>query len=226
MRDKIRQFDEALADALGRWNIPLSRRQQEQFRCHYDALLRANRQFNLTRITDPGEVAVKHCADSLAVILWVEHQGIPVRTVLDVGTGGGFPAVPLAIMRAEWAVTALDAKRKKVGFLTQTTQAMHLHNLYPTHGHTNHWDSGRVYDLVISRAVGTLATCLRRGRHVVSPNTWLLTFKSTPLSNDELCASRKTAAQLHFREYKPFSYTLDCAGEILHRAVHVHKLLA
>ena len=227
MKSGTEQFDRALEGSLTRWGFSPGPRQLEQFRVHFESLVEANRAFNLTRITNPVEVAVKHCADSLSLILWAEQTHTPVRTVLDVGTGAGFPAVPLAIMRPDWEVTAIDATQKKIAFLTRTAEAMGLPNLHTVHAHSDHWQPGRTFQIVVFRAVAKLATCLRKGypraSELISPGGWLVAYKTASLAREELSAARATAAQLRFHRCQCFSYDLECAGQTIHRTLHAYR---
>ncbi|MHC4696309.1 MAG: 16S rRNA (guanine(527)-N(7))-methyltransferase RsmG [Planctomycetota bacterium] len=217
------QFDRALEQALARWGISLLPDQLGQFRFHFEELVKANRVVNLTRITDPVEVAVKHCADSLALIQWAEKTQVDVKALLDLGTGAGFPAVPLAIMRPDWEITALDATQKKIAFLARTTEAMGLSNLHAVHAHSNHWQPRRAFQVVVLRAVAKLAVSLRRAHPLVSQGGWLVAYKTASLSAEELHAEREVATQLHYHDCQRFLYDLDCAGQTIRRALHVYE---
>lgn len=223
MANRAEQFDGALEQALARWGISLKPGQLGQFRLHFDALVKANRVLNLTRITDPVEVAVKHCADSLALALWAKKAQVGVKAVLDIGTGAGFPAVPLAIMCPEWEVTAIDATQKKIAFLARTTEAMGLSNMHVVHAHSDHWQPGHRFQVAALRAVAKLATCLQHGHSLVSPGGWLVAYKTASLAREELSAARAAAAQLRFHRCQGFSYDLECAGQTIHRTLHVYQ---
>ena len=86
---------------------------------------------NLTRITRPAEAAVRLYADSLAVLSWARQSGneTGVRTVLDIGTGAGFPAVPLAVAAPDWRITAIEATNKKAAFVEQSARRVGAENL-------------------------------------------------------------------------------------------------
>ena len=122
MSDKL-IMERPLAQRLARWQIKLSPKQLGQMVAHHDAMVEANRRLNLTRITDPVESAVRHYADSLALLAWSRDSAVSIRTLLDVGTGAGFPAVPLAIMKPKWKITAIDGTKKKIDFVRETAGA-------------------------------------------------------------------------------------------------------
>lgn len=141
--------------------------QQEQFQRFYGAILQANQGINLTRITAVTDFWEKHLWDSLRGILpWLQPMGetpwgIKIQRVIDIGSGGGFPGVPVAIARPDWSVTLLEATQKKVKFLHSLHAAVGLANIQPQWGRAE--DHSRRYDLALIRAVGDVARCCAYG---------------------------------------------------------------
>lgn len=136
--------------------------QQATFGLLYDEMLRVNRQFNLTRITEPLEFWEKHLWDSLSGIEpWLREES-PWQC-LDIGTGGGFPGLPIAIVRPTWQVTLLDSTRKKITFIQQMIETLGLSNakgLVDRVEHLGHNPQHReFYDLATIRAVASAAVC-------------------------------------------------------------------
>ena len=224
MASPLEQFDRVLAESLDRWGIPIIAEQLQTLRHHFQAVVETNRTLNLTRITDPVEAAVKHYADSLALLLWVRKQQLSTKTLLDIGTGAGFPAVPLAVMMPDWEVTALDATRKKADFLTRTANTLHLSNLRVECAHSDHWQPGGRFHLVVLRAVGKLAVCLRQGGRHVARDGRLVVYKTASLEADELDAATAKAKGLRIRERERFMYDLQLTEETIHRALHVYAM--
>lgn len=216
-------FDSTLYGAFRRWELPITPTEVGRLRLHFEAVVEANRTMNLTRITDPVEAAVKHYADSLALLLWSRDRSIAVRTVLDVGTGAGFPAVPLAIMRPEWAVTAIDATRKKVEFLVRTAAAMGMDNLRVEHAHTAHWQAERTCHVVATRALGPLAKCLELCATFVRPGGWLVAYKTALVARDEIAAAQRLLKRTRMRVEEPFAYDLLLGDETLYRTLHLFR---
>ncbi len=149
--DKLRQGASEL-------KIELDETQVRQFSQYGDFLLEYNEKVNLTAITDEDEVAVKHFVDCLTAVKAVElSDGL---RLIDVGTGAGFPAVPLLILRPALAVTLLDSLQKRLVFLEQLLQKLGL-SARLVHGRAE--DIARLgqererYDLVVSRAVAQLS---------------------------------------------------------------------
>ena len=219
------EFDHALTRALDRWNLPVSAGQLDLLRGHFEAVLDTNRVINLTRITNPVEAAIKHYADSLALLPWCREHRINVRTILDLGTGAGFPAVPLAVLRPDWAVTALDATGKKVRFLARVVDELQLVNLHPEHAHSRHWPEDRRFEVVVLRALGRLAKCLEQAAAHVGPEGWIVVYKTARLEQEELDAARACLAPMGLCPADPFPYELELKGEILRRALHVYQKL-
>lgn len=231
-------FDATLTEALDRWNLPIAPQQLNQLRAHFEAVVRTNRVMNLTRITDPVEAAVKHYADSLALLIWVVKRQITVKTVLDVGTGAGFPALPLAVVRPDWSVTAIDATGKKIDFLRRTAAAIGIDNLRCEHAHSQHWkpssfilnpsspsrqrpDPG--FSLVVFRALTMLAKSLEQTARHVAPGGWLVAYKTASMDPAEQHAAANVTRKLGLHPRKRYEYDLELKGERLARALYLYR---
>ncbi len=223
MGNELDLFDGTLTAALKRWSISLTPVQLRRLRAHFVMTVEANRMVNLTRITNPVGSAIKHYADSLAVIAWAAQRRIDVHTVLDIGTGAGFPAVPLAVMRPDWTVTAIDATRKKVEFLRNVSNTIGLNNLRAEHAHSDHWRPERKYQLVVTRATGRLGKCLGTGAGILAGRGWFVAFKTPKISGDERREADNILKKLPLRIQEPFPYELECEGKTLHRVLHVYQ---
>ncbi|HJQ23934.1 MAG TPA: 16S rRNA (guanine(527)-N(7))-methyltransferase RsmG [Blastocatellia bacterium] len=142
-------FRTALTKALADYEIPeLSAAQRAQLVTHYRMMLGWNRRTNLTRITEPDEAARLHYADSLA-----GHRFVgAAQNILDIGSGAGFPAIPLAVLRPEVCVTALEANQKKSLFLAEVRDALGLANFRVATARVESFDLSP-FDLLTSRAL-------------------------------------------------------------------------
>jgi 16S rRNA (guanine527-N7)-methyltransferase len=216
-------FEGAVSTALARWRLFIEPEQIEKLRAHFQAVVEANRTMNLTRITDPLEAAIMHYADSLALLPWIRDRDVTVHTVLDVGTGAGFPAVPLAVMRPDWSVTALDATGKKVAFLRQTVGMLGLANLHCEHAHSRHWKPGGTFDLVVSRALTKLPTSLQDTARQVTPDGWLIAYKTPSMDAAERDAATTMAHKLRLHVHEHYVYGLQLGDETLHRLLYVYR---
>jgi len=214
-------FRHALTEAVGQWGIETPDSAVAQMESHYRAMVEANRTINLTRITDPVEAAVKHYADSLSLLLWVRDRQVRVTTIIDVGTGAGFPALPLALLRPDWQITAIDGTAKKVAFVRRISESLGLANLDVVHAHSTHWPDGPRADLVLVRAVGRLSKCMQQMAGYVRPGGHLVAYK-TPLADDaaELAEARALCAECRFEMKPPYCYEISLRGESLSRALY------
>lgn len=143
--------------------LELTRDQIEKFLLFLKELKEWNRKFNLTAINDEEEILVKHFIDSLSCLLGVPCKIFrKIREVIDIGSGAGFPGIPLKIYRPRLHITLLEATRKKVEFLRYISRKLGFErNLEVIHGRAEeygrNWDYREKYDLVVSRAVSNLA---------------------------------------------------------------------
>lgn len=152
-------FDKGLKEL----EIELSDNQKEQFVRFYEMLVEKNKVMNLTAITEFEEVIVKHFLDSLALVKVLEKEifasGV---SIIDVGTGAGFPGIPLKIAFPDINITLLDSLNKRINFLKEVSLELKLKNIDFIHGRSE--DFGRnpqyreKFDICVSRAVANLAT--------------------------------------------------------------------
>ena len=158
---KLPPLREIWQDTLG-WQP--NERQQQQFQRLYEEILLGNRQLNLTRITEPMEFWEKHLWDSLAgvVVAAEREENRPLRGI-DIGTGAGFPGIPVAIAFPNWTVTLLDSTRKKMTFLATLLTQLGINNLKTLIGRAEEIGQQQLhreaYNLALIRAVGSASTC-------------------------------------------------------------------
>jgi len=149
---------ELLAKAAEDMGINLSEAQLGQFMAYKDILLDWNQKINLTAITDEKEIMIKHFADSLSPLLFMEKTS---GSVIDVGTGAGFPGVPLKIANPDFDVTLLDSLNKRIAFLEELKKTIGIEDIKCIHSRAE--DGGRDkqlrerFDYCVSRAVAKLS---------------------------------------------------------------------
>ncbi|HTP99170.1 MAG TPA: 16S rRNA (guanine(527)-N(7))-methyltransferase RsmG [Casimicrobiaceae bacterium] len=167
--------DAALARGVAALGLPLDAAQRAKL-AHYLALLaKWNRTYNLTAIREPARMVTHHVLDSLAVLPHLPKRD-RVR-VLDVGSGGGLPGVPIAIARPDWRVVLVDPNHKKAAFLTQAIIELSLRNASAHAARVEDLEAEAPFDVVISRAFADLATfASTSGRHV-QPGGALIAMK-------------------------------------------------
>jgi len=134
-----------------------------------------NRTYNLTAIRAPLQMVSHHLLDSLAVL---PHLAAEERaTLLDAGSGGGLPGIPLAIARPRWQVTLNDANGKKAAFLRQAAADLKLKNVAVHEGRLESWTPPARFAIVISRAFAELAQFIADCRHLLAPGGVLAAMK-------------------------------------------------
>ncbi len=150
-----------LQEGAREFGVELSQDQLDRFEAYYRHLAEWNTRLNLTAITGYGEVQVLHFLDSLSLACVLSRAQLD-RKLIDVGAGGGFPGVPLAIAFPELEVTLLEATGKKVAFLDDLTRALALRNVTTVKGRAEelgHREEYRErYDLTVARAVAEMRT--------------------------------------------------------------------
>jgi 16S rRNA (guanine527-N7)-methyltransferase len=141
---------------------------------YVELLAKWNRVHNLTAIRDPFRMVSHHVLDSLATL-----PHLPPGRLADVGSGGGSPGIPIAIAQPERAVTLNDASLKKSAFLRQAVLELKLANAEVHAGRVESWHPVERYQVVISRAFGSLAQFLAACRHLLAPDGCLAAMKGT-----------------------------------------------
>jgi len=221
MSSPANEFENTLRGSMSRLRLAITDEQIARLRVHFEAVVETNRAMNLTRITDPAEAAVKHYADSLALLAWVRDHKPTIATVLDVGTGAGFPSLPLAVMQPEWSVTAIDGTGKKIDFLRRATQAIGLSNLACTHANSAEWPTRERFDLVTFRARAALPRAIERSAKFVAPGGWLIAYQTAAVVHSDLHAAESTATGHGLSSHKSYPYELCHDGGILARVLLV-----
>ncbi|MDM7323446.1 MAG: 16S rRNA (guanine(527)-N(7))-methyltransferase RsmG [Thermus sp.] len=163
----------------------------------YNLLVEANRRINLTALRTEEEVVVKHFLDSLTLLTLPLFQG-PLR-VLDLGTGAGFPGLPLKIVQPELEITLLDATKKKVAFVAQAVEALGLKGAYPLWGRAEvlaqRPEHREAYGRVVARAVAPLCVLVELGLPFVALHGYLVAQKG-PKVKEEISRLPKALALL------------------------------
>ena len=176
------QHAEELTLGARELGVELSETQHRQLLGYLALLIKWNKAYNLTAVRDPDEMVSRHLLDSLSVVPFIDGE-----RQLDVGSGGGMPGIPLAIMFPDMQVTLLDSNGKKTRFLTQVKLELKLDNLNVIHSRAEAYQPEQPFTGIISRAFSSLEDFTQWTRHMGDTNTRWLAMKGLHPA-DELVA--------------------------------------
>ena len=215
------QIFESKLNALG---ITLTSRQQEQFVHFYELLVEWNKVMNLTGITEYEEVNEKHFVDSLSLVQAIDINN--VETVIDVGTGAGFPGIPLKITFPHLKIVLLDSLNKRINFLNTVIDALGLTEITTIHGRAEDYAKQTEYreqfDLCVSRAVANLSTLSEYCLPYVKIGGMFFPYKSGEI-DDEVQQAKKAIHILGGKLDEVIKFQLPDT-EINRSFVKIHKI--
>lgn len=189
--------EELLINGLKELGLSVTDSQIDKFNLYYEMLIETNKVMNLTSITEYEQVIIKHFIDSLLVVNVYDIN--ESKNMIDVGTGAGFPGIPIKIMYPEINVTLLDSLNKRLKFLNNVIEKLELKNISTIHGRAEdiaHKKEYREkYDLCVSRAVANLSTLSEYCVPFIKNNGKFISYKSS-ISSDEIIESKKAISVL------------------------------
>lgn len=170
--------------------IEISTKQETQFQKYYDLLIEYNKVMNLTAITEYEDVVEKHFVDSLAIVKAFSKSYIleEIGKVIDIGTGAGFPGIPLKIVFPNLKITLLDSLNKRIKFLNTVIDELQLENIETIHGRAEDFAKQvkyrEQYDICVSRAVANLSTLSEYCIPYVKTGGYFLPYKSGDIEQE------------------------------------------
>lgn len=181
---------------LEQLSITLSGEQVQQFLTYYEYLVEKNKVMNLTAITEYEEVITKHFLDSLAVVKTscFKPEKLAGKRLIDIGTGAGFPGIPLKIAFPELEILLLDSLNKRINFLNEVTEMLGLTKINTVHGRAEDYAKQKGYresfDFCVSRAVANLSTLSEYCIPFVKQGGCFISYKSGSVDQELIQAEK------------------------------------
>ena len=204
-------------------NINIDEDKIEKFLKYKELLLEWNEKINLTAITDDREIILKHFVDSISVCKFVDFNG---KSFIDVGTGAGFPALPIKILCEDAKVSLLDSLNKRINFLKEVCNSLNLENVEYIHQRAE--DGGQdanlreKFDICVSRAVANLSVLAEFDLPFVKVGGYFIALKG-PLLDEEILQAKKAIATLGGEIERVENVKIPFT-DIEHRIVFIKKI--
>lgn len=181
MKDKF----ETIRAFLKQWNVELTNQMESQLLSYYDLLIEWNQKMNLTAVTEFEDVLIKHFLDSLSILrVWNPES----CRVIDIGTGAGFPGIPIKIVFPQIRITLLDSLNKRIRFLDAVIESLGLQEIEAVHARSEDLAGSPLYresfDLCVSRAVANLSVLSEYCLPYVRRKGFFIAYKSSDIAEE------------------------------------------
>ncbi len=187
---EIEEFSQIIKENMSKIDIELNNVQIKQFFSYMNLLIEWNKKINLTAIIEPKEIIIKHFVDCGTIFKYIEEKD----NVIDVGTGAGFPGIPIKILNNKINITLVDSLNKRINFLSEVVNELELKNVKVIHGRAEDLAQNKEYrekyDKAISRAVANLSTLSEYDLPFVKINGKMIAMKGFEIE-EELSNAKK-----------------------------------
>jgi 16S rRNA (guanine527-N7)-methyltransferase len=214
-----------LVNSFRKINIDLSDKQIHQFIKYYELLIEKNKVMNLTAITKYEDVVAKHFVDSILANSVMNFK--KVKNIIDVGTGAGFPGIPIKILYPNINITLLDSLNKRINFLKDVVSELGLENVICVHGRAEEFGHNDIYrekyDLCVSRAVANLSTLSEYCLPFIKVGGSFVSYKASNIS-DEVKAATNAIVKLGGKIVNTYTINLPLEDGIERNFVIIEKV--
>ena len=184
--------------------VIVSDNELDLFLLYLENLKKWNEGINLTAIKDDREIVLNHFIDSLSIVPFIEND----RSLLDIGSGGGFPGIPLKIVHSGLKVTLLDSVNKKVSFMNDTVRKLQLKDIHAVWGRAEDVENKvprESFDYVVTRAVGSISDTARLSSHYVSENGAIVLMRGKKGPKEWILAKEEIGGDFELVDSKKFT---------------------
>ena len=179
-----KEFKTLLKEKVEKLNINLSDEELDAFYEYMQMILEWNQKINLTAIIEESEFILKHFVDSLTILKYIKQNDL----IVDIGTGAGFPGIPLAIVNKENTFTLVDSLNKRINFLNEVKEKLKINNIETVHSRAEDFGQNNKYretfDIAVSRAVANLSVLVEYLLPLVKLNGKIICMKGTDLGEE------------------------------------------
>ena len=213
-----------LQTALEQLNIPYTEETLEKYRLYMEGIIEWNEKVNLTSITDKDEFIKLHFIDSIMSVPTEEFQ--KAKKIIDVGTGGGFPGIPLALAAPDKEFVLMDSLNKRIKIINQLCEEIGITNVTAVHARAEEMAKNKAhrqkYDLCVSRAVANLSTLSEYCLPFIKQGGWFLSYKG-PDTDKELADAKKAIKILGGQIDREELASLESSG-LEHKIIFIKKV--
>lgn len=213
-----------LQNALEQLNIPYTEETLEKYRLYMEGIIEWNEKVNLTSITDKDEFIKLHFIDSIMSVPCEEFQ--KAKKIIDVGTGGGFPGIPLALAAPDKEFVLMDSLNKRIKIINQLCEEIGITNVTAVHARAEELAKNKAhrqkYDLCVSRAVANLSTLSEYCLPFIKQGGWFLSYKG-PDTDKELSDAKKAIKILGGQIDREELAALESSG-LEHKIIFIRKV--
>ncbi|OGO83659.1 MAG: hypothetical protein A2Y18_01780 [Clostridiales bacterium GWD2_32_19] len=221
----MNELEFLLKSSAEQFNIFLTPEQVHKFIMYKNMLLETNKKFNLTAITDEKDIILKHFIDCMSLVSFFDFNAI--KNMIDIGSGAGFPAIPLKILLPDLPITIVDSLNKRINFLKDICRELSLENVECLHARAEVLGQNKEYreqfDMCTSRAVAYLPVLSEFCIPFVCKNGYFLAMKGPSNINEEIEATLPIISELGGAYEKTETYVVPTTN-ISHNIVFIKKI--